>query len=54
MRRAAAAQTSADVFRKKNAGQKNKRCSFSVRHFSVWRLLVAETAIGAQGADFNH
>ena len=31
--------------RQKNVRQKNKRCHFSVLHFSVWLVLVAETTI---------
>jgi len=34
--------------RQKNVRQKNKRCHFSVLHFSVWLVLVAETTIKAQ------
>ena len=33
--------------RQKNVRQKNKRCHFSVLHFSVWLVLVAETTIKA-------
>jgi hypothetical protein len=48
MRRAAAARNCADVFRQKNAGQKNKRRLFSARHFFVWRFSVAGTMIKAK------
>lgn len=33
----------------KNVCQKNTRCHFSDKHFSVWRVLVAETMIKASG-----